>query len=96
MAYSRAMGKNLYAKVYQAEDKKMVETIRVLLDLETLAIKLKLSGSVHVAAVHSKLFIQKSRDLTPQLSNISDDELRLQNRGFLRNLENHVEDHFPV
>ena len=39
-SYSRSLGNNLYAKVFQSEDKKMVESIRVVLDLETLAIKL--------------------------------------------------------
>ena len=91
-SYSRSLGNNLYAKVFQSEDKKMVESIRVVLDLETLAIKLKLSGSAHVSAVQTKLFIQKSRELAPQLAEISDDELRLQYRDFLRKLESQIED----
>ena len=90
--YSRSLGSNLFAKVYDAEDKKLINTIRILLDLETLAIKLKLSGSAHVAALQSKLFIEKSREISPQLSDISDQELRMQYRDFLRKLEAYVDD----
>ena len=90
--YSKSLGTNLLAKVYQEDDKKLIETIRVILDLETLSLKLKLSGSAHVAAVQSKIFIQKSRELAPELSAISNEELRFQYRDFLRKLESYIED----
>ena len=89
---SRSLGSSLLAKVYQEEDKKLIETVRVVSDLETLALRLKLSGSAHVAAVQTKLFIQKSRELAPELSDISDEELRYQYREFLRKLEHLIED----
>ena len=54
--YSDVLGTNLLAKVYDAEDKKLINSIRVLLDLESLSIKLKLSGSAHVAALQSAIF----------------------------------------
>ena len=47
--YSTLLGSNLLAKVYDAADKKSINSIRIVLDLETLAIKVKLSGSAHVA-----------------------------------------------
>ena len=90
--YSRSLGANLQNKVYQAEDKKLIETIRVVLDLETLSIKLNLSGAAHVAAVQSKLFIKKARELSADLSDISDEELRFQYMDFLRKLESYIED----
>ena len=90
--YSKSLGSSLLAKVYQEEDKKLIETVRVVSDLETLALRLKLSGSAHVAAVQTKLFIQKSRELAPKLSDISDEELRYQYRDFLRKLERLIED----
>ena len=63
--YSKTLGLNLAAKVYQEKDRIMIETIRYFLDLETLSLKLKLSGSAHVAAIQSCSFVQKSRELVP-------------------------------
>ena len=90
--YSESLGSSLLAKVYDAEDKKLINSIRAVLDLETLALKLKLSGSAHVAALQCKAFIEKSRDISPQVSDISDQELRLQFMDFLRKLEAPVDD----
>ena len=90
--YSTLLGSNLFAKVYDAADKKLINSIRIVLDLETLAIKVKLSGSAHVAALRSKLFIEKAREISPPISDISDEELRLQYRDFLRKLETIIED----
>ena len=90
--YSRTLGANLFAKVFQEKDKKLIEAIRVVLDLETLSLKLKLTGSAHVAAVQSKHFIQKSREIVPGIDDISDEEIRYQYRDFLRKLESYVED----
>ena len=90
--YSESLGSSLLAKVYDAEDKKLINSIRAVLDLETLALKLKLSGSAHVAALQCKAFIEKSRDISPQVSDISDQELRLQFMDFLRKLEALVDD----
>ena len=90
--YSGSLGTNLVAKVYRAEDKKLIESIRVVLDLESLAIRLKLSGSAHVAALHSKIFIEKSHEISSQIRDIPDQELRIQLRDFLRKLEALVED----
>ena len=57
-----------------------------------MSIKLKLSGASHVAAVQSKLFIKKARELSTDLCDISDEELRFQYMDFLRKLEGHIED----
>ena len=90
--YSETLGTNLLAKVYDAEDKKLINSTRVLLDLESLAIKLKLSGSAHVAALQTKGFIEKSHEISPQISDISDQEFRIQFRDFLRKLEAFMDD----
>ena len=90
--YSKTLGLNLAAKVYQEKDRIMIETIRYFLDLETLSLKLKLSDSAHVAAIQSCSFVQKSRELVPAVSEISEEELSLQYRSFLRKLESFVED----
>ena len=90
--YSETLGTNLLGKVYDAEDKKLINSIRVLLDLESLAIKLKLSASAHVAALQTKSFIEKSREISPQISDISDQEMRIQFRDFLRKLEGYIDD----
>jgi hypothetical protein len=42
--YAESLSSNLFANVYNEEDTKLINTVRVLLDFETLAIKLKLSG----------------------------------------------------
>ena len=70
----------------------MIEAIRVVFDLETSSLKLKLTGSAHVAAVQSKHFIEKSREIVPGIDDISDEEIRYQYRDFLRKLEDYVED----
>ena len=57
-----------------------------------MAIKLKLSASAHVAALQTKSFIEKSREISPQISDISDQEMRIQFRDFLRKLEGYIDD----
>ena len=85
--YSDHLGSNLLAKVYTAESRKLIESVRVVLDLESLSKKVKMAGAAHVAAIDSKIFIEKSREISIKLSDISDQELRIQFRDFLRKLE---------
>ena len=77
--------------IYTKASKLVLDSSRVILDLETLAIKVKLCGSAHVAAVQNSKFIEKARVFGPQLEEISDQELRLQFHQFIRKLEDHVE-----
>ena len=77
--------------VFSEDSKIMLESLKVLLDLETLALKVKLCGSAHVSAVQHKKFLEKARLFAPQIDDISDQELRLQFNHFLRKLEKHVE-----
>ena len=69
----------------------MIETLRVLLDLKSLSMKIKASGAPHVASIQSKQFIDKSRFVVPNLSEVSNQEIRLQFRDFLRVLENQLD-----
>ena len=69
----------------------MKESLRVLLDMETLAMKIKSSGSAHVASIQCKNFIEKARQIVPNLTEITDQEIRLQYRDFLRVIENQLE-----
>ena len=84
--YSDRLGSNLIAKVYTNENRKLIESVRVVLDLESLSKKVKTAGAAHVAALDSKIFIKKSREISSKLSDISDQELRIQFRDFLRKL----------
>ena len=88
--YSKTLGANLFAKVFQEKDKKLIEAIRVV--HETLSLKLKLMGATHVGVVQTKHFIQKSREIVPGIADISDEEIRYQYSDFLRKLESFVED----
>ena len=45
------LSEELSKTVFSEESKKVLKSLRVLLDLETLAIKVKLCGSAHVAAI---------------------------------------------
>ena len=56
----------------------LINSTRMLLDLQSLAIKLKLSGSAHVGALQTKVFIEKSREISPHIFDISDQQLRVQ------------------
>ena len=70
--YTEILSTKLLAKVYSDKDKKLINIVRVLLDLETLAIRLKLSGSAFVAALQSRIFVENARIVAPQLPEISD------------------------
>ena len=90
--YAEHLGNKLFEKVYSEADKKMIETLRVLLDLKSLSMKIKSSGAPHVASIQAKHFIDKSRLVVPSLSDVSNQEIRLQFRDFLRVLENQMDD----
>ena len=75
--FSQELSTELDATVFTKESKLVLDSLRVILDLETLAIKVKLCGSAHVAAVQNSKFIEKARVFGPKLEEISDQELRL-------------------
>ena len=89
--FSQELSTELDATDFTEGSKLVLDSSRVILDLETLAIKVKLCGSAHVAAVQNSKFIEKARVFGPQLEEISDQELRLQFHQFIRKLEDHVE-----
>ena len=90
--YTQHLGNKLYEKVFCESDKKMIESLRVLLDLEGLCMKIKTSGAAHVASIQSKQFIEKSRSIVQNIEDISDQEIRLQYRDFLRIIENQIDE----
>ena len=49
--YVEILCSKLFENVYSVEDKKMIESLRVLFDMKTLAMKIKSSGSAHVASI---------------------------------------------
>ena len=89
---AEAMSKGLMKDVFDDNTKQAIDCIRTVLDLETMAIQVKLSGAPHVGALRTVQFIQNARKLVPKLDNVSDQELRIQFNSFLRKLEDHVED----
>ena len=78
--------------VFDTDDLEMIEKLRTLLDMESLAMKVKLRGASQVAALESKKFIETAKKVATELKEFSDDELRIQYRTFLRRLENLVDD----
>ena len=68
----------------------MVERIRFLTDLKTLANHVKCKGSVIVSATNSKLFVEHVRAITSSLDEISDEELREGYRRFLIKIEKYI------
>ena len=68
-----------------------IDELRTILDLESLARRLKHSGSAHIAAIGTADFIEKARKVV-NLKEVMDMELRLQYRQFLKKIELYVED----
>ena len=86
------MSKKLLKDVFDEATKEVINCVRNVLDLETLARQVKMCGSPHVAALGSVQFIESARKIVSDLSEISDQELRLQFNTFLSRLEDYVED----
>lgn len=78
--------------VFDSDDLEMIEHLRILLDMESLAMKLKLRGASQIAALESKKFIETAKIVAVELQEFEDEELRIQYRTFLRRLEAVVDD----
>lgn len=78
--------------VFDSDDIEMIEHLRTLLDMESLAMKLKLRGASQIAALESKKFIETAKTVAVELKEFEDEELRIQYRTFLRRLEIVVDD----
>ena len=65
-------GSKLFENVNSVDDKKMIDSLRVLLDMKTLAMEIKSSGSTLVASIQCKNFIEKARQIVPNLTEITD------------------------
>ena len=84
------MSERLSKNVFDEKTKKLINSVRVILDLEGLGRRVKLFGSAYVSALGSEQFLIQSKVILPNLG-ISDSELRLQYRSFLDKLELHVD-----
>ena len=78
----------LKERVFKAEDIKIIENIRVLVDLENLQEKVSNSGAVHTSVINFNKFFDAAKKLNPTLEEECDEqEIKLQYREFLRRLE---------
>ncbi len=85
------MYKDLDSNVYDENDKSMLKTLRPIIDLRSLALKLKEKGMAYVAAFDGAQFIKSSKQLATNIVDVPDSEIRIQFREFIRRLERHVQ-----
>ena len=78
--------------VFDSDDIEMIEHLRTLLDMESLAMKLKLRGASQIVDLESKKFIETAKTVAVELKEFEDEELRIQYRTFLRRLESVVDE----
>ncbi|CAB3980645.1 LIGHT-DEPENDENT SHORT HYPOCOTYLS 6 [Paramuricea clavata] len=80
----------LHNKVYDEGDKSMLKTLRPIIDLRSLALKVKQKGAAHVLASDGEQFTKVSKQLATNIVDVPDSEIRIQFREFIRRLERHV------
>ena len=89
------LSKGLSDDVYSKEGKDIIEKTRVILDLPSLALKMKTPGEsyIHLSVTEFPLF-KNSIDMIPieSLRNVPDEELKKQFRTFLERLKAITED----
>lgn len=82
--------KDLRAEVFDETTVKLIEKIRLLTDLKSLAKEILKRGHVIVAAQNCKLFVENVKAVTNSLDDVPDEELRDAYRRFLHKLEDYV------
>ena len=64
--------------------------MRPIIDLRSLALKVKQKGAAHVLALDGEQFTKVSKQLATNIVDVPDSEIRIQFREFIRRLERHV------
>ena len=82
--------KDLRADVFQKSTVELIERIRFLTDLNSLAKEVLNKGRVIVGAQNAKIFVEHVRFVTNSLDDIPDEELRDSYKRFLRTLESYA------
>ena len=82
--------KDLRTEVFDETTVKLIERIRFLTDLKSLAKEILKEGHVVVAAKNGRLFVQNVKAITSSLDDVPDEELRDSYKKFLRKLEDYV------
>ena len=72
--------------VYDESDKSMLKTLRPIIDLRSLALKV----AAHVLALDGEQFTKVSKQLATNFAAVPDSEIRIQFRKFISKLETHV------
>ena len=78
---------DLKDNVYTEDDKALIEDLRILLDLNALALNVSNRGVPLISALEGPKFVKTSKKIAPHLEVIPDSELRDQFREFLRRIE---------
>ena len=84
------MNEDLSNHVYDESDKSMLKTLRPIIDLRSLALKVKQKGAALVLALDGEQFTKVSKQLATNIGDVPDSEIRIQFRNFIRKLETHV------
>ncbi|CAB4009083.1 Hypothetical predicted protein [Paramuricea clavata] len=77
----------LHNKVYHEGDKSMLKTLRPIIDLSSLALKVKQKSAAHVLALDGEQFTKVSKQLATNIDDVPDSEIRIQFREFIRRLD---------
>jgi hypothetical protein len=83
--------KDLRAEVFNKTTVQLIERIRFVTDIKSLAKEVKQKGGVIVSAIKCKLFVENIRAITSSLDEIPDEELGQNYKAFVRKLEKYIE-----
>ena len=86
----KRMVTDLRNEVFEPTTIALIEKIRFMSDLHSLAKDLTKRGRVVVGAVNAKTFVEHARNITRTLDDISDAEIKDSYKQFLCNLESYV------
>ena len=84
------MEKDLRQNVFPDDAVQLIEKIRFLTDLKTIANELASKGSVVVAATRGIDFLNNVRSITSSLDEIPDEEIKSNYKLFLKKLEQYL------
>ena len=84
------MYEDLNNHIYDESDKSLLKTLRPIIDLRSLALKVKQKGAAHVLALDGEQFTKVSKQLATNIADVPDSEIRIQFRKFIRRLKTHV------